>query len=115
MTDVKNLTHEEKVFLAGSIRDLILEDETIAESELDDLDSLSRRIGFDDYEKYLDEFVEKIPDEQAFTTAARKIVRPEAQQVILETLYEIQLHKSLPESESSGVFGKLTALWPATV
>ena len=111
MSDVRSLNHEEQVFLAGSIRDLILEDDAIPASELDDLDSLSRRLHFTGFEACLDEFEKGVDGEEAFTAAARKITRPKARKVILESLYELQLRKALPEDEHKGVFGKLSALW----
>jgi hypothetical protein len=111
MSDVGVLTHEERVFFAGSIRDLILEDGSIAEGELDDLDSLSRRLHFSDYETCLEEFEKTVPDEQAFTAAARSITRPVARQLILDALYEMQLRKAIPGDEHKGVFGRLSELW----
>jgi hypothetical protein len=111
MSDVRSLNHEEQVFLAGSIRDLILEDDVIPASELDDLDSLSQRMHFAGFAACLDEFEKGVDGEEAFTAAARKITRPKARQEILDALYELQLRKALPGDESKGVFGKLSALW----
>ena len=105
MPDVRSLSHEEKVFFAGSIRDLMLEDSSIANAELDDLDSLSDRLHFSDYETCLDEFEKTVPDEEAFTAAANRIGRPKARRVILDALYELQLRKEQPEDEHKGVFG----------
>jgi hypothetical protein len=111
MSDVKTLTHAERVFLAGSIRDLVLEDDSIAESELDDVDSLSHRIHFSDYEPCLEEFEAAVPDEESYAAAARGITRPAARQAILDALYELQVKKTLPGNEKNGVFGRLTTLW----
>ena len=45
MTELGNLSHEEKVFLAGCIRSIILADGTLQPSELDDADRIYKRSG----------------------------------------------------------------------
>jgi hypothetical protein len=111
MSDVKDLSHDERVFLAGSIRNMILEDGTVEDTELDDLDSLFQRLHFTDYETCLEEYEAKIVDEDTFTAAAKRIRSPSAQTVILDTLYELLLRKNLPEDTHQGEFGKLNQLW----
>ncbi len=53
-------------------------------SELDDLDSIYRRLGFNDYEACLEEFESRINDEDGFWQEARRIARTAAEDVILE-------------------------------
>ncbi len=112
MTDIRSLTHAEKVFLAGSMRDLLCEDSAFTETEMKDLDSLSRRLHFHDFAACLDEYEKSLPDDDdAFRNEAKKITDPRARRLILDALYELEVRKPTPENERDGVFGTLTALW----
>jgi hypothetical protein len=115
MTGVKGLSHEEKVFLAGCIRGMILEDGAVETTELDDLDSLFARLGFTDYEASLEEYEARNLEEDGFMAAARGIVNPAAQQLILDALYELLLRKSTPADLRQGIFGRLAGLWKLKV
>jgi len=111
MTDVRSLNHAEKVFLAGSMRNILCEDSAFTEAEMKDLTSLSRRLHFHDFESYLDEFEKNLPDDDAFRSEATKITDPRAQRLILDALYELEVRKPTPENERDGVFGMLSSLW----
>ncbi len=111
MPELPQLSHEEKVFFAGCIRAVMLADGGIQEAELTDLDRIYQNLDFQDYEQCLDEFEEKSPDEAAFLKEAAKIANPEAQRLILSTLYELTVQNGAPEDAQEGIFMKLTRLW----
>lgn len=111
MPDLSRLSHAEKVFFAGCIRAVMLADGSIQESELKDLDKIYRKLDFHDYEECLDEFEERAPDEDSFLKEAGEITNPEAQDLILKTVYELTVQNGAPEDAHEGIFMKLTRLW----
>ncbi len=111
MSDLEKLNHEERVFLAGCIRAIILADGTFRASELDDLDSIYRRLGFDDYEACLEEFESRIKDEDGFWQEARRTDRTAARDVILQVAYELTLQNGVPDPSQENIEQKLRALW----
>jgi len=111
MTELARMSHEEKVFFAGCIRAVMLADGSIQEAEVKDLDKIYRRLEFHDYEECLDEFEKKAPDEDAFMKEAAKITNPAAQNLILRTLYELNVQNGVPEDAQEGIFMKLSRLW----
>ncbi len=111
MEALHSLTHPEKVFLAGAIRATIVGDGSIEGAELDDLDQIYKRLEFHDYEQCLDEFEQEVPDEEAFYEAARAVTRPEAQDVILDVVYDLSVHSGAPEGPQERVFDRLNRIW----
>jgi hypothetical protein len=111
MPELAYLSHEERVFLAGCIRAVILAAGSFQESELKDLDKIYQKLDFLDYEKCLDEFEEKYPDESSFQSAAQGITRPAAQDLILTTVYDLTIQNGAPEDAQEGIFMRLTKLW----
>ncbi len=111
MPELSRLSHDEKVFLAGCIRAVMLADGSLQDAELRDLDRIYRKLDFHDYEECLDEFEEKAEDEDAFLKEAAKITSPAAQDLILKTVYELTVQNGAPEDAQEGIFMKLTRLW----
>jgi hypothetical protein len=111
MLALAHLSHSERVFFAGCIRAVILADGSIQEAELKDLDKIYRRLDFHDYEKCLDEYEEKLPDEESFMKAAAQITNPAAQDLILKTIYDLTIQNGAPEDSQEGIFLKLSKLW----
>ena len=111
MSELSRLSHEERVFLAGCIRTVMLADGHMQDAELKDLDRIYKNLDFHDYDECLDEFEEKITDEKAFMIEAARIRSPEAQNLILDTVYELAVQNGAPDDEQEGIFMKLSKLW----
>lgn len=111
MHDVGKLTKEERVFLAGCIRAVTMADGSINEEELEDIDSLLKKLKFRDYEECLVDFEEEVEDEESFYEYARKIKNREARDVILETIYELALHEGVPDESEENIFNRLNKIW----
>jgi hypothetical protein len=111
MTELSRLSHEEKVFLAGCIRAVVLADGAMNDAELTDVGKISQRLDFTDYEQCLDEYEEMDLDEEGFLREAGKITRPETQDLILNTVYELTMQNGAPSDEQEGVFKTLSGLW----
>lgn len=112
MADLGELTHEDKVFLAGCIQAIMLADGNYPSApELADLDKIYKRLGFDDYESCLEDFDGKIDDEEAFLQAAKRVANPAAQDVILRVAYELSLQNGAPNDSQESMEKKLRAIW----
>jgi len=108
---VTTLTKPERVFLAGCIKSMMLSDGTILEQESSDLDALIKRLEFADFEGCLEEFEASVKDEESFWQLAPAIVRPEARNIILESLREIMLHGGIPGEAGEHLLSRLKESW----
>ncbi len=111
MSELEKLKHDARVLLAGCIRAMILAGGPFQRSELDDLDRIYRRLGFHDYGACLEEFENKIKDEDDFLREAGRIRSTAAQDVILEVMYELSLQNGAPDSSQENVEQRLRAVW----
>jgi hypothetical protein len=111
MSDIGKLNHEEKVFLAGCLKAMILADGTISRSEITDIDQLFSREGFDDFDSHLGEYEENVKSNEEFWNYAKKISSPASREIILRHLYEISLRDGVPAVEEKKFFDRLKEFW----
>jgi hypothetical protein len=111
MSELGKLSREEKVFLAGCIKTVILAHGDIEQPELEDLDRIYRNLDFHDYEQRLSEFEQEVHDKEAFYAAAKKIDNPAAQDIILRVAYELSLQSGIPGDSQENIFENLSKLW----
>jgi hypothetical protein len=111
MPELSHLNHAERVFLAGCIRTTVLVDGSMQEAELKDIDSICRKLDFKDYEACLGEYEQNVPDRDAFLKEAAKIRNPEAQELILNTVYELTIQNGAPEVAEEALFMALSKVW----
>ena len=114
MSELNKLNRQEKVFLAGCIKYAILADGEIEEPELGELDKIYKRLQFHDYEECLQEFEEKTEDRESFYESARNITNPEAQDIVLGTVYELMRHGGVPGPGQEDLFARLNEVWKRT-
>jgi hypothetical protein len=111
MAKVARLTERDRMFLAGCIEATILHDGKAGDAELKDLDDLTRKLGFDDYEQRLDEFEEAVKGEEAFREAALAVTDSFSRKLILQVVYELSLRSDVPENMHGRMFELLNGLW----
>lgn len=111
MIKINKLAEHEKVFLAGAVEKTILADGSIQEKETQDLDKIIEDLGFDDYEKCLDSFEAKVKDSESFWQLAGTIQNEEAQDAILNVVYELSLQDGVMGAAESRLFNELKELW----
>lgn len=101
MSDVSELNEQEKIFLAGAIKALILVDGIATPQQLDDLDRLVDGLGFHDFDEHLKRFEVDAPNVEDFEYLARNIYHGPAKRLITQILWDIALQKgfALPEDE----------------
>ncbi|NOY08462.1 MAG: hypothetical protein GXP33_06445 [Spirochaetes bacterium] len=111
MERISKLNHEERVFLAGCIRAVIMANGLIEKEEVDDIDKILNKLKFTDYEKCLVDFEENIPDRDTFYEHAKKITSRNTQDVILSVIYELTLQEGVPDEEEENIFQELNKIW----
>jgi hypothetical protein len=114
MSALTQLSHEEKVLLAGCMRAAIVADATFDEAEMGDLDKIRKELEFHDYEECLEEFESRNSEDEYLFTSAARIKSPAAQDLILRVVYDLSLQNGAQESPQRELFQKLNRLWERT-
>lgn len=111
MSSIKRLNEEEKMFMAGCIKQMIMVDGSFEEEELLDLDRITEDLQFDDFEASLEAFEEQIVDEESFWEVADHISDASTQELIISVLYELSLQDGLIEEEEGSLIQELKEHW----
>ncbi len=111
MSDISNLEHNEKVFLAGCIKTILLADGNISQAETDDINKLYDVEKFNDFEECLNEFESKIKEEEDFLNFAREINNSDTQDIILGQLFSISIDDGVQGTSETHIINKLKSIW----
>ena len=104
-------TENEKKFLAGCIKAMILSDDRISEEELSDLNHLPAISSFLDFDSALESFEGEVKDQETFWEMAKGIYRVEIQDNILEVLTELSIQEGFPKNVETQLLKGLQELW----
>jgi hypothetical protein len=85
MSDINQFTQEEKAFLAGSIKGVILADHDISEAELEDIDRWTEELNFDDFSASLQSFEAKVKTTEDYAEAAQAQKNEEFQSLVIQS------------------------------
>ena len=105
------LTKNERIFLAGCIKSMMLSNGVIENQENVELDDLIVRLKFKDFGDCLEEFESSVKDEEAFWQMASTIERPQVRSIILESLREMILHGGVPGEAGENLLARLRQSW----
>ena len=111
MSEVSDLNEQEKIFLAGAIKVLILADGTPAAAELDDLDRIVDGLGFHDFDEHLERFEKALGSEQDFEFLARNIFHKESKSLITRILWDLALQKGFASPEEEKLIKNIRLWW----
>ena len=111
MSDISKLEHNEKVFLAGCIKTLLLSDGNISQAEIDDINKLYNVEHFNDFDECLTEFENNIKDEEGFLNSAKEITNSDTQDIILGQLFSISIDDGVQSTSEAHIVNKLKSLW----
>lgn len=106
-----SLSKEERIFLAGCIKSMMLSDGTIENQEILELDDLISHLNFSDFDECLEEFERVVRDDESFWEMAGSIKRPTARETVLESLREIMLHAGIPGGTEESLIHRLETAW----
>lgn len=111
MKTYDELTRDEKTFMAGCIKTMILANGRIEELELEDLDFQIFQQHMDDFEEMLTAFEEQVKDTEGFWDMAEKIRDKDTRDFILSATYEISLQPAYPDAAKDHFFNQLKEFW----
>ncbi len=111
MNDVGVLNEQEKIFLAGAIKILLLTDGVSAPEELNDLDRLVKGLGFVDFDESLVKFELAVVADQDFEFLARNIFHQEAKTLITRILWDLALQKGYASPEDEELIKQIRMWW----
>lgn len=111
MGDVGELNEQEKVFLAGAIKILIVGEGLAQQSALDDLDQIVENLGFQDFDEHLERFEKVVVTEEDFEFLARNIFHSSAKTLITRVLWDLALQKGYASPEDEDLIRKIRGWW----
>lgn len=109
--NLTGLNEQEKIFLAGAIKAMILADGTPSEEELDDLDRIVDGLGFHDFDEHLERFENDVDSEEDFEYLARNIFHAEAKNQITRILWDLALQKGFASPEEEKLIKNIRTWW----
>ena len=109
--NISSYTENERMFLAGSLKAMVLSDDSIGEEEISDLNHITEQYGFDDFEQALEAFESKVKDNETYLDLARGIYRKEVQDDILTMLTELSFQEGYPTGPESKILLTLKEIW----
>lgn len=111
MKEIADLNEQEKIFLAGAIKVLILTDGNPSDQELADLDRIVDELGFHDFDEHLERFEVDAPNPGDFEYLARNIFHPDAKAVITRVLWDLALQKGYPSPGDEKLIKNIRQWW----
>ncbi len=111
MISIADLNEQEKIFLAGAIKALLLADGSVEEEQLNDLDRLVSGLGFDDFDEHLVRYEKIAASDQDFEFLARNIFHPEAKILIASVLGELATQRGFASPEDDELIARIRDLW----
>lgn len=119
--ELTDLTWNEKIFFAGSLRAMILADGVIEDGEIAGVDRIRDEDRFDDMDRCLDEFNEQLEagggaigshkPSEAYWKLAALITGVEAQKFILQKMEAISLRDGYQKEAEVDFFARLRETW----
>ena len=119
--ELTDLTWNEKIFFAGSLRAMILADGVIDDEEIAGVDKIRDEDRFDDMDRCLDDFNEQLEARggtlgvhkppEAYWKLAALITGAEAQEFILRKMEAISLRDGYQKEAEVDFFARLRETW----
>ncbi len=108
---IRELTLDERSFLAGAVKILLLSDGVIDDEEIAGVDRLRDVYHFEDMDECLVRFEERVEGDGDFEAFAREITRKEARDFVVEELHELSLKGGYQGHEEHGFIERITRIW----
>lgn len=111
MDTVQGLNQNERMFLAGCMKNLILVDGSIETNEIEGLDDVIDALRFTDFDERLGRFEEQTRTWERFWEEASQIESKESREFILAVLEEMAVKDALYERAERKLIDDLRAHW----
>lgn len=84
--ELEDLNEDEKTALVGLVKAVVLSDGKVSEDEREEVDQIVAALGEEGYQRHLDLFESRFPDEVAFQKFLKTITRQDARDLIYGTV-----------------------------
>jgi|GEM_PF-1689867 len=111
MNDLAALNEQEKIFLAGAIKAVIMADGSIDPSELNELDHIVKDLGFIDFDEHLARFETDIKSDEDFEYLAKTVYHTEAKNLITAVLWELALQQGFARPDEETIIRNIRTWW----
>ena len=111
MIEVKDLSHDERVFFAGCLRGMIHADGYVKDEYVAGLNQLRDVFEFTDLDDCLDEFERTAKSTGDLLNLARTVHRKEARDLILDRLDEISRLDGYKSTKETEFYDSLVNVW----
>ena len=111
MNEIASLTGQEKMFLAGAIKAMLLAGGSPSQEQLDDLDRIVEGLGFTDFDEHLERFEADAPGEADFEFLARNMFHAPAKTLITRILWDLALQKGYANPDQEDLIRNLREWW----
>ncbi|HEX2660468.1 MAG TPA: TerB family tellurite resistance protein [Polyangia bacterium] len=112
--DLHDLNDDERTALVGLVKAVIFADGRISDDERDEVAEIVEALGEDAYQKHMDAFEERFPDEPAFQKFLTTITRQEARELIYGTILDGAAADAIEGNESE-LLSWLASAWDLEV
>jgi hypothetical protein len=84
--ELEDLNEDEKTALVGLVKAVVLSDGKVSEDEREEVDQIVAALGEQAYQRHLDLFESRFPDEGSFQKFLKTITRQDARELIYGTV-----------------------------
>ncbi len=110
-SEVAAMNEQEKIFLAGAIKVLILADGEVGEQELDNLDRIVVGLGFDDFDEHLERFEATVKNDTDFEFLARNMFHAPTKTLITRVLWDLALQEGFATPAEEKIIRNIQEWW----
>ncbi len=110
MAEISKLSKQEKIFLAGCIKRIILTDGIGNTDEQEDLNQIIAK-DFADFDARLVDFENKVSEHEDFLDMARSIKAKSTRDLILNVIHELSLHGAIANRSENEILADLKEVW----
>ena len=111
MNLLKGFSKEDKIFLAGCIKSVIISDGKVGLEELNDLQKIVKENDFEDFDERLSDFETLVENTEQFWAIAGKITNAEIRDGVLSILQELSLQEGYQNLVNEHFLHELKEFW----
>jgi hypothetical protein len=112
--ELSDLNADERIALVGLMKAIVLSDGDVSDDEIEHVETLVEAFGEKEYERALDAFEQRFPDEDSFKKFLETIGRQDARELIFATVLEGADEGGLEGGETE-LLDWLSAAWNVTI
>jgi hypothetical protein len=112
--EIDELNEDERTALVGLVKTIVFADGRVSEDELEEVEHIVEAIGEEAYQKHMDAFEARFPDEETFQKFLMTIKRQDARELIYGTILDGAAADAIEGGESE-LLSWLATTWAIEV